>query len=349
MQIAANQISSNWHKILPSTPVPIYLIYGGEPQQTLETHLAINTHLQQHGFNARQKFIADTPKFNWNSLTEFNSNLSLFSDKQVLELELKPGCLGSTGSTYLINFLANWTADICLLIITDKLETTALKTKWFTEISRFGCVINCKPIPAKNFPAYAVARFNAAGFSLSPAATNTLSGYTGNILGLAQLIMRLQLCFKAPCKLELDDIAPYVEQDASFSVFELVDNAINFDLHGTYKTLQCLKINKIDPIIVIWAFVREVRSLITIHYMTQTGVPLADACKANGVWSTRISAIRSFLTTTPVIYLEKLLQNALAVDIITKNIAQGLIWESLFTLYLKLAGAKLSINPEETT
>lgn len=329
--------------------VPVYLIYGGDPQQTLEAHSAILLRLRQLGFNSRHSFNVDNAQFDWAQLNELNCSQDLFSNKQILELRLKHDKLSAEQAANLTNLITALAKDVCLLIIADKLAANMLTSKWFTTISKHGYVVAAKPIPANKFQQHVITRFNQAGYKLShDAALYLTRGYAGNTVGLAQLLAKLNLCIPTASRLDIADLAPFTAPEPNFSVFELIDRIIAGDDLGTITILNCLTIIEIEPIIILWAFTREVRTLINIHYMTQCGTPFTEACKVNGVWSNKISTVHNFLAATPITKLESLLKKALAIDIIAKNITTGLVWESLLTVCLQLAGAKLNLNLEVT-
>lgn len=359
MQIYANQLSRPWNRVLPNKIAPVYFIYGGEPQQTIDAQAAINSQLKQHGFITRHCFRVTDPSFSWDQFSDTTRNLNLFCSKQLIELDINQANLGQQGSNALLKFLQNHSTDVCLILTADKLEANVKRSKWFTAISNQGCIIITKQIYAHQFADYTNSRFNIAGLSLSKdAITYVARSYTGNTVGLANLIAKIQLCLNSPATrsnasginspvlenshqhLDLADVTPYVDADADFTAFELVDAAVRRDIATTYKMLETIKNSKIDPIIVIWAFIREVRSLLAIYYLTQIGTSLADACSANGVWSTKVPAIRAYLATVSVVCLENLLQNSLEVDTMTKTVNADVVWLSLSTLYLNLAGAQ---------
>lgn len=359
MQIYANQLSRPWNKVLPNKIAPAYFIYGGEPQQTIDAQTALNSQLKQHGFTTRHCLRVTDPGFSWDQFADVTRNLNLFSSKQLIELDINQANIGLQGSNALLKFLQNYSIDVCLILIADKLEDNVKRSKWFTAVSNQGCIIITKQIYAHQFADYTNSRFNVAGLSLSKDAVAYVArSYTGNTVGLANLIAKIQLCLNSPLPgsntsyinspllessykhLDLADITPYIDADANFTVFELVDAAVSRDISATYKMLETIKNSKIDPIIVIWAFIREVRSLLTIYYLTQIGTSLADACSANGVWSTKVPAIRAYLATVSVVCLENLLQNSLEVDTMTKTVNANVVWLSLSALYLNLAGAQ---------
>ena len=74
-----------------------YLIFGDEPQQKFEILQALREKAKQQGFTERNVMVADN-EFSWNSLLDATQAMSLFADRQVIELELPTGKPGTEGA-----------------------------------------------------------------------------------------------------------------------------------------------------------------------------------------------------------------------------------------------------------
>ncbi len=82
------QVYPNRFNLEPSSELkPFYLIFGDEPQQKLECIELIRSAALAQGFDERQSLVADG-QFSWDSLIEATQTLSLFSNKQIIKIEL---------------------------------------------------------------------------------------------------------------------------------------------------------------------------------------------------------------------------------------------------------------------
>jgi len=83
LKLYANQLGASLKKQL----APVYLVFGEEPLQKLESLDEIRVAARNQGFTERQSYLLEA-QLDWDSLFgEFNS-LSLFSDRKLIELDL---------------------------------------------------------------------------------------------------------------------------------------------------------------------------------------------------------------------------------------------------------------------
>ncbi len=329
-----------------SSNFPVYMVYGGEPLQTLETSNFIKAKLFRKGYNERKLFEVDT-FFNWSHLLRARHQLDLFSDKQLIEIHLHKNKIGTKGLNVLVHFILNQPSDVCLLILAENLPYISQKSKLFMLIQNIGCLIIAKPFQSDHvFLLWLKQRFKSAGFTLSQELLYYLSQFcSGNLPAVAQLIEKLILTH-AMSHLDVKDIRGYLNNDAQFSVFYFIEMMMKQNLMGTCQILESLK-DRVEPILVLWAIIREFRLLIKIKYELNSGKSFDKICKNYRIWSNRALQIRKFLDKTTVFYLESLLHKSLAVDIISKRLQPGLVWESLTTICLKFAGIKTHFSTIE--
>ena len=93
MQLRQHQLASQCQQGL----VPFILIFGDEPQQTIEALDTVRNTAKQNGFEERQSLTVDGD-FEWSTLIDATQTMSLFSDKQLIELHLPTGKPGKEGS-----------------------------------------------------------------------------------------------------------------------------------------------------------------------------------------------------------------------------------------------------------
>lgn len=83
MRIYAEKLAESLHKTL----YPIYLVFGNEPLLLQEAKTAIEKTAQAQGFLEKHRFSADAG-LDWNALYDCCQALSLFSSRQLIEIEI---------------------------------------------------------------------------------------------------------------------------------------------------------------------------------------------------------------------------------------------------------------------
>jgi len=125
MQIYPEQLRNE----LKARQYPVYLVSGDEPLQHRESVDMLRKAADYYGYKERDVYTADA-NFNWNLLRLAASELSLFSEKKVIEVHLPTGKPSDKGVA-LIHYCEHLPPDIILLIISGKIEAATKKSKWY--------------------------------------------------------------------------------------------------------------------------------------------------------------------------------------------------------------------------
>ena len=319
--------------------VPCYLVHGTEPLLIEEAVASIRAIAQKNNYT-ENKVLDVRAQFDWDQLLNSCDNYSLFAEQRMIELRIHTS-LGKTGSKVLFSFLQNQPDDILLLITAGKLEQATLKSRWAMHVQQKGAVYAAKPLSAAKWPQWATERLRQAGFKPTEEACHYfIRYYEGNLLAANQCLSKLQaLLPKGP--LELEQIKPFIDDDARFSIYELVDSAIGGHANRTIRILSCLKKQSTEPVLVLWAVTKEIRTLLKVAYDLQNGANFGQITSKHGIWKYRLPLIRSALDRMPATYLEKLIKKSHMVDIMIKGIAPGCIWSTLQEICLNLAGVQI--------
>ena len=87
MQLALNQLPGHLAQGLR----PLYTLHGDEPLQLQEAADAIRAAARAAGFTERSVFTVQGAHFDWSAVLAAGSALSLFADKQIIELRIPSG------------------------------------------------------------------------------------------------------------------------------------------------------------------------------------------------------------------------------------------------------------------
>ena len=111
MELRVPQLAAH----LQDTLAPIYFISGEEPLQIEESLGMLRSHARDNGYHDRHVMHVERG-FNWDQLAEHTNNLSLFSEKKILELRMPTGKPGTAGAKALQSYCEQLPEDILLLI-----------------------------------------------------------------------------------------------------------------------------------------------------------------------------------------------------------------------------------------
>jgi DNA polymerase III delta subunit len=140
MKLTLPQLSGH----LTQQLAPIYVLASPEPPLLQEAIQLIRTKAEQTGFNERHWF-CPTQQQDWEQIALLQSNLDMFSQKQIIEIFLSNGKLGKHGSQQLQNFVKQISANNLLIISTDKLDKTITNSTWLNACADVGVFIPMWP------------------------------------------------------------------------------------------------------------------------------------------------------------------------------------------------------------
>lgn len=337
-KLRAEQLASALSKSLAS----IYLVSGDEPLLIQEACDQIRTAARQQGFSERELFHCDAQS-DWGNILSAANSLSLFAEKKIIEVRLPSGKPGDKGGKVLQDYAQSPAPDNILLIITEKLDGAAQKSKWFKAIESAGQHIQVWPVTASQLPRWIGLRLQQAGLQADSDAIDLLaSRVEGNLLAAAQEIEKLKL-LSAHKHISYELMVSVVADSARYDVFGLADKALHGDARAAVKTLQGLKTEGTDAITVLWALTREIRSLVQIAQMSAQGKNFEWAAKQAGVWDKKQPLFRAALQRLKPAQLQQLLRKANGIDKAIKGMRNAEPWDELLDLILNLAGVQ-SLN-----
>ena len=318
---------------------PIYLVSGDEPLLIQETCDSIRAAARKAGFMERDLYHCDN-HFDWGQVLASANSLSLFADKKIIELRMPTGKPGDKGTKVLVEYAQSPNTDNLLLVITDKLDSSTQKSKWATALETQGIHIPHWPVTAENLPHWISNRLKQAGLRAEPAAIDVLaSRIEGNLLAAVQEIEKLKL-LATDNLVSFELMSSVVADSARYDVFGLSDKALHGDARGAVKTLQGLRTEGTEPIAILWALTRDIRSLVQISQMTAQGKNFDWAAKQSGVWDKKQPLFRSALQRLKPAHLQQLLRKANGIDKAVKGMRHADAWDELLDLTLNIAGVQ---------
>jgi len=332
-QLRADQLASQ----LAGGLSPVYFIHGDETLLVGECADAVRATAREQGYSDRQVFSADSG-FDWNRLSAASDSLSLFSERRILELRLPTGKPGREGARALSEYAGRLPEDTVLLVISAKLEANARKSKWVQALDKAGVSVPVWPVEMAQLPAWIDRRMREHNMLPNRDALQLIADRVeGNLLAAAQEIEKLYL-LHGPGPLDLETVAELVADSARYDIFVLVDAALAGDAAYAQRVLTGLRGEGVEPVLVLWALSREIRSLASMARAVKGGMPLGRVLTERRVWEKRKLLISGVFQRIHGRQWWVLLQRCALIDRVIKGRAPGSAWDELLQLTLRLAG-----------
>lgn len=326
MRLYPNQIKAH----LKQTLQPIYLLSAEEPLLAQECRDALIATAKQQGFADRELLHVESG-FNWEHFYESTANLSLFGDRKIIDLRFPSPKVDAKAGKALLEFCEDPNPDTLLIISLPKLESAAQRSKWFKALDKQGTWIPIKPLAGRFFIDWIEQRCRQQQLKCNHAVIKMIADRVeGNLLAAAQEIDKLQLLFAHhDGPITEQHIQTAVANSARYDIFKWIDTLLAGDTTKALVMLNGLKAEGSEPILMLWAFSRELRLITQLSELQQRGIPLNQAMQQHKVWSSRQALISRAVQRMAPKALYTLLQQAHQADLAIKGIRQESVWQLL--------------------
>ncbi len=331
MKIQANQLQSHLQKNL----APCYLVTGDEHLLAAEALDVLREGARQKGFTSRDLHIATTG-FDWSSLRDTTANLSLFAERRIVELRLPTGKPGRVGSQAIVDLIENTGSDLMLIVVAPKLDRSGQSSKWVKALESAGVNVTIWPIGPRELPGWIGERMRRVGLQPDRDAIAMIADRVeGNLLAAGQEIEKLRL-LHGEGKVSADDVSSAVANSSRFDVFKLVDAALVGDSKRALKVLAGLQAEGVEPVIIVWALTRELRTLARLTDFMAGGMDLANGMQKAGVWRNRQDLVRACVARHQSRDFHHLLMATGTADQAAKGQRQADPWQLITAIVLEL-------------
>jgi DNA polymerase-3 subunit delta len=310
----------------------IYLVSGDEPLLVGEAADAIRAAARTVGYADRQVFFIDR-SFSWDELRLASHSLSLFAEKRLFELRM-PNGKPDKGGALLAELAAQPTPDLIYLVITDKLDKKAIDSPWVQAVEKHGAWISIMPVDTAALPAWLRGRAKMLHIDVEPEAAQLIvDRVEGNLLAAQQELEKLALLSNgAPIGVDL--VLRSVGDSARYDVFQLAEAAAAGDAARALRILLGLKSEGVEPTLILWALVRELRGM----WQARDRERLRSNARGSG-WNLAANPSARALGRLRRLPLAPLLLQASHTDRVIKGLARGDAWSAITGLTGAFAGA----------
>ena len=335
----------------------LYVVYGDEHLLVQEASDKIRASARAQGFTDRSVFVVDR-YFDWSSLLGASQSMSLFGDRQLVELRIPTGKPGKEGGEALKTLAAADNPDVLTLITLPRLDAATQKSAWFMALSGPGVAMKIDPVERAQLPVWIGQRLSAQNQRVAPgedgrrALVFIAERVEGNLLAAHQEIQKLGLLYPTGI-LTFEQVHDAVLNVARYDVFKLNEAMLTGDIGRLTRMLDGLKGEGEAGTLVIWALVEEVRTLLRMKRGVAAGKPLATLLRENRVWGPRERLIGPALSRVSEAALEKALSLAAKLDRQVKGLSGGSgprggagpgdpppdVWDGMFELAMTVASS----------
>ena len=326
MQLAHSQLASHLQKGLKS----LYTLHGDEPLLIQEAVDAIRTVARTQGFTERTSHTVAGAHFDWSEVLAAGGSLSLFADKQIVELRIPSGKPGKEGSPA-IQQLAEQSRDndsTLTLVMLPRLDKPTKSGAWFAALESFGVTVQVDPVERHALPQWLAQRLAVQGQRVAAGeeGQRTLQFFAdrveGNLLAAHQEIQKLALLF-GPGELAFDQIESAVLNVARYDVFKLSEAVLSGQTARVQRMLDGLQAEGEAEVLVHYTLSEDIRALKRVKDALGQGRPLPMALREQRVWGAKERLFERVLPRLSEATLANLLQAAHQVDGIVKGLKQS--------------------------
>ena len=328
MRLTIDQLPASLKRAL----APIYLISGDEPLLIGEAADAVRGAARAAGYAERTVFFIDR-SFDWDEFKYSIRTPSLFAERRLFELRMPSG-KPDKGAALLADLAANPPPDVVCVIVTDKLDRKAGEAAWVRAVERQGAWITVWPVDAASLPQWLRQRARGLEIEMDDAAAQLVAlRVEGNLLAARQALDQLALLAGgAPISAAL--VERSIGDSARFDVFQLAEAAAAGDAARALRVLHGLKSEGVEPTLILWALVRELRGM----WQARERDRLRSASAGAG-WNLASRPSPRALQRAGRLPLARLLRQASRTDRILKGVERGDAWTALIGLAAGMAGA----------
>ena len=321
MQVRADQLAAQLKRGLR----PIYTVWGDEPLLAQEACDAVRAAARAFGCTERQVHTVAGAHFDWSGLIGASQAMSLFSDKQLIEIRIPSGKPGKDGSEAIQRYCQSLSDDVVTLVQLPRLDRTQQSSAWFTALDGAGLMVRVDPIDRKALPQWIAQRLASQGQRVQDgeAGQHALAFFAdrveGNLLAAHQEVQKLGLLHPSG-ELTQAQIEAAVLNVARYDVFKLGVAVLSGQVARALRMLDGLQAEGEAAVLVHWTLAEDIRALKRVQDAVAAGKPLPMALREARVWGDKERLFERVVPRLSLAAVADLLQAAQVCDGLVKGL-----------------------------
>jgi len=346
MQLRIEQLATHLARGLQ----PVYTLHGDEPLLAQEAGDAIRAAARTAGYVERKVFTVGA-HFDWSGLLGAAQAMSLFAERQLIEIRIPGGKPGKDGSEALQRYCQHLSDDVLTIVHLPKLDRPQQQSAWFTALDQAGVSLQVLPVERAALPTWIAQRLAAQGQRVAEgeAGRQTLAFFAdrieGNLLAAHQELQKLALLYPAG-ELGFDQVEAAVLNVARYDVFKLGEAVLAGQTARVLRMLDGLRAEGEAAVLVHWSLAEDIRALKRVKDSLSLGKSLPVAFNENRVWGVKQRLYERVLPLLSEHQLAHLVEAASTCDGIVKGLKHPQWpldpWDALRRLALLLVQAVAS-------
>ena len=346
MQLALPQLQAHLQKGLRS----LYALHGDEALLVQEAADAIRATARLQGYTERSVHVVSGAHFDWSEVLAAGGSMSLFAERQILEIRVPTGKPGKEGSPMIQQLAqsAEGNDSTLTLFVLPRLDNATKKGAWFGALEQFGVTLQVDSLERAQLPQWIAQRLKLQNQSVAPGqeGQNCLQFFAdrveGNLLAAHQEIQKLGLLYP-PGELTQTQVESAVLNVARYDVFKLSEAVLSGQVARVLRMLEGLQAEGEAAVLVHFTLAEDIRALKRVKDAMADGRPLPMALREQRIWGLREKLFERVLPKLSSTRLAQLLQNAHQVDGIVKGLKVADWptdpWQALQRLAVRLSSA----------
>lgn len=346
MQLALPQLQAHLQKGLRS----LYTLHGDEALLVQEAADAIRAAARQQGYTERSVHVVSGAHFDWSEVLAAGGSMSLFAERQILEIRVPTGKPGKEGSPMIQQLAqsAEGNDSTLTLFVLPRLDSATKKGAWFGALEQFGVSLQIDSLDRAQLPQWIAQRLKLQNQSVASGqdGQHCLQFFAdrveGNLLAAHQEIQKLSLLYPAG-ELTHAQVESAVMNVARYDVFKLSEAVLAGQVARVQRMLDGLQAEGEAAVLVHYTLAEDIRALKRVKDAMAEGRPLPMALREQRIWGAREKLFERVLPKLSTARLAQLLKNAHQVDGIVKGLKVADWptdpWQALQRLALRVSSA----------
>ena len=288
MQLRSDQLPAALARGLKT----LYTIHGDEPLLAQEAGDLIRQAARAAGYSERKVFSVSGAHFDWSGLLGASQAMSLFAERQLIEIRIPGGKPGKEGSEALQRYCETLSDDVLTIIHLPRLDRQQQGSAWFAALDSAGVSVHVDPVERSALPHWIAQRLAAQGQRVQEgdAGALTLAFFAdrveGNLLAAHQELQKIALLYpRGP--LSFEQIEAAVLNVARYDVFKLGEAVLAGQTARVLRMLDGLRAEGEAPVLVHWTLAEDIRALKRVKDAVAQGKPLPMALREARVWGAK--------------------------------------------------------------
>ncbi|NBY68691.1 MAG: DNA polymerase III subunit delta, partial [Betaproteobacteria bacterium] len=323
MQLALPQLQAHLQKGLRS----LYTLHGDEALLVQEAADAIRAAARQQGYTERSVHVVSGAHFDWSEVLAAGGSMSLFAERQILEIRVPTGKPGKEGSPMIQQLAqsAEGNDSTLTLFVLPRLDSATKKGAWFGALEQFGVCLQIDALDRAQLPQWIAQRLKLQSQSVASGqdGQHCLQFFAdrveGNLLAAHQEIQKLSLLYPAG-ELTHAQVESAVMNVARYDVFKLSEAVLAGQVARVQRMLDGLQAEGEEAVLVHYTLAEDIRALKRVKDAMAEGRPLPMALREQRIWGAREKLFERVLPKLSTARLAQLLKNAHQVDGIVKGL-----------------------------